>query len=175
MSLRNTLNRLMRVVIEEVERNPRFEAALNDALGASSSKREQPKEDRAAVPATGAAEAKRGKNRRPPAALDPVHVVRDGETALRAALEKLSLDQLRDIVAEYGMDSARLVMKWIDPARVIDRIVELSITRARKGDAFRRPADDPQPSSSAGQSSPAVPPADPHPHILQKGVPPTKP
>jgi len=63
------------------------------------------------------------------------------ELALRSALEKLSLNQLRDIVAEYGMDPGRLVMKWMAPERVIDRIVEISSARAHKGDAFRKPSE----------------------------------
>ncbi|HEF4747429.1 TPA: hypothetical protein SAO13_001387 [Burkholderia multivorans] len=174
MSLRNTLNRLMRVVIEEAERNPEFEAALNEALGAQSlSKRKQPKEAHSTESSGG--EFKRGKNRRPPAALDPVQVVRDGETALRAALEKLSLDQLRDIVAEYGMDPSRLVMKWVDSARVIDRIVELSTARARKGDAFRKPTDDPQQSHPEEPGSPAAASGDTPPNISSEGEPPLKP
>ena len=143
MSLRNTLNRLMRVVIEEAERNPDFEAALNDALGSTPSKRKPSKTE--ALDHVEDGEAKRGKNRRAPAALDPVQVVRDGEPVLRIALEKLSLEQLRDIVAEYGMDPGRLVMKWNTSERVIDRIVEMSIARAHKGSAFRKPTDESAP------------------------------
>ena len=141
MRLRDTLNRLARVVIEEAERNPTFEAALVDALGAPLTKRSPPKTD---VPAAQVshADAKRGKNRRPLAALDPIQVVRDGVPVLRDALEKLTLDQLRDIVAEYGMDPGRLVIKWNTPERVIDRIVEMSVARAHKGSAFRKPADE---------------------------------
>lgn len=141
MSLRNILNRLMRVVIEEAERNPEFEAALNDALETTVAKRKSTKGN-APVGSTDSSDAKRGKNRRAPALLDPVQIVRDGEPALRNVLEKLSLDQLRDIVAEYGMDPGRLVMKWVAPERVIDRIVEMSVTRAHKGSAFRKPSDE---------------------------------
>jgi hypothetical protein len=155
VSLRNTLNRLMRVVIDEAERNPGFEAALSEALdGQPSGKRKQPKEAYATESTSG--EGKRGRNRRTPAVLDPVQVVRDGENALRTALETLSLDQLRDIVAEFGMDSSRLVMKWVDPARVIDRIVELSTARARKGDAFRKSADEPQQPHNERSDSPGA-------------------
>lgn len=139
MSLRNTLNRLMRVVIEEAEHNPDFEAALNEALGFTPSKRKSTKTE--GIEQADDGEAKRGKNRRAPAMLDPVQVVRHGEKALVTALEKLTLDQLRDIVAEYGMDPGRLVMKWNTPERVIDRIVEMSVARAHKGSAFRKPAD----------------------------------
>ncbi|MGC8210072.1 hypothetical protein [Ralstonia pseudosolanacearum] len=174
MSLRNTLNRLTRVVIEEAERNPEFEAALNDALGNSPlDKRKQPKDRPVAEPPGG--DAKRGKNRRPPAALDPVQVVRDGESVLRAALEKLSLDQLRDIVAEYGMDPSRLVMKWVDSARVVDRIVELSTARARKGDAFRKPADDSQAPDSVATGGPEASSGNTPSNNSSGGEPPLKP
>ena len=57
--------------------------------------------------------------------------------ALRSQLSALSLDQLRDVVAEYGMDQGKLVMKWKDPVRVMDRIVEIALARAQKGHAFR--------------------------------------
>lgn len=152
MSLRNTLNRLMRVVIEEAERNPDFEAALNDALGSTPSKRRPARPEGLGHVEDG--ETKRGKNRRAPAALDPVQIVRDGEPALRIALEKLSLEQLRDIVAEYGMDPGRLVMKWNATERVIDRIVEMAIARAHKGNAFRKPADEPAPSTTGIDETP---------------------
>jgi hypothetical protein len=164
----------MRVVIEEAERNPEFEAALNDALGASLGKQKLPKDSYEDGPAK-TSNAKRGKNRRPPAALDPIQVVREGEIALRAALESLSLDQLRDIVAEYGMDPTRLVMKWVDAPRVIDRIVELSTARARKGDAFRKPADDLPPSPSIEPNSLAEPQADSPSGIASEGESPIKP
>lgn len=154
MNLRNTLNRLMKVVIDEAERNPDFEAALIDALSSSTQgKRKAPKEEPLGPVDEG--ELKRGKNRRASALLDPVQVVRDGEPALRSALEALSLEQLRDIVAEYGMDPGRLVMKWNTPERVIDRIVEMSVARAHKGNAFRKPADEPASPANAADETQA--------------------
>ncbi len=80
---------------------------------------------------------KRKGGRRAPAVLDPVELASRGESALREGLRVLTLEQLRDIVAEYGMDSGKLVMKWKDIDRVTDRIVELALARAIKGDAFR--------------------------------------
>ncbi len=138
MKLRSILNRLVSVVADEAERNPTFEAALSEALGTGPKRK--PDEGRHASESHDGEGLKRGKNRRPPASLDPVQVFREGELALRSALEKLTLDQLRDIIAEYGMDPGRQVMKWKAPERVIDRIVEMSTTRAHKGDAFRKPA-----------------------------------
>lgn len=161
MNLRNILMRLVRVVTEEVERNPAFEAALNEALGIAPKRK--PDEARHTQESLDDEGLKRGKNRRSPAMLDPVQVVREGEPALRSALEKLSLDQLRDIIAEYGMDPGRQVMKWKAPERVIDRVVEMSTTRARKGDAFRKPAG-PQliPADEATTPLLALPIAPPH-------------
>jgi hypothetical protein len=60
-----------------------------------------------------------------------------GRDNLRNALAPLDLERLKDIVAQFGMDPSKLVMKWKDRDRVAEHIVETSITRATKGDAFR--------------------------------------
>ncbi len=68
--------------------------------------------------------------------LDPIELARHGDAVLRARLAELNLEQLKDIVADYGMDTGRLVLKWKTPERIINRIVEVSIGRARKGEGF---------------------------------------
>lgn len=76
--------------------------------------------------------------RRQPGPIDPFTIyATDGESALRAVLGGLDLEQLRDIIAEHGMDHDRLAMKWKTDSRVIDRIVEKVATRSSKGSAFR--------------------------------------
>ncbi|QQP94999.1 hypothetical protein [Lysobacter enzymogenes] len=155
MSVKNILNRVVRAVIEEAERNPDFESALIEALSPASAKRKGSK-DGGGKPATEVDDIKRGKNRRNPAAFDPVQLIRDGEPVLRRALEKLSLEQLRDIVADYGMDPGRLVMKWNTPERVVDRIVEMSVARAQKGNAFRKPVEDHSPPTPAEDATRTV-------------------
>lgn len=71
---------------------------------------------------------------------DPFEVyAQHGEARLRERLSSLELEQLRDIVAEHGMDTDRLAMKWRDPGRVVDRIIDRVVDRAAKGDAFRPP------------------------------------
>lgn len=138
--LRQRLESLLNVVMEEASRNSEFEARLLKSLDGKL----EPKGGADSQPAQ-AADADttevRPKNRRAKAVLEPVSLIREGEDVLRAELEKLDLEQLRDIVAEYGMDSGRLVMKWVRTSRVIDRIVEISSTRATKGHAFRRQED----------------------------------
>ena len=54
-----------------------------------------------------------------------------------AELAYLDLEELRNIVAQFGMDPRRLVMKWKDAQRVREHVVATTIQRSRKGDAFR--------------------------------------
>lgn len=78
--------------------------------------------------------------------IDPFAVFAEtGETGLRSSLSELGLEQLRDIVSEHGMDHDRLALKWKDPGRVIDRIVERVESRTAKGAAFRGRPEQPAP------------------------------
>jgi hypothetical protein len=158
------LTSLIRVVIEEAERNPDFESRIRDALGnigkatseaSKTSKGESLNQELSGVGASNISGGRRASNRRPQALLDPVRFAREGEQVLRAELSKLNLGQLLDIVADYGMDPGKLVMKWKAPDRVIERIVEVSLSRAHKGDAFRTKAnaDNVQEHSSSSKES----------------------
>ena len=122
MNIKRTLNELVRAVVDEAERNPEFARRIEEALGILE-KRKTPNLPRA-------------KHRRTPAALDPVELARQGEAVLRARLAELNLEQLKDVVADYGMDPGKLVLKWKTADRIIDRIVEVSIGRVRKGEGF---------------------------------------
>ena len=131
MKVRKVLLDLARVVADQAERNPAFAEQIAVALGLNDKPTARPAAEKRPV------QTARPRNRRPAAILDPIELARSGEAALRSGLAPLSLDQLRDIVADYGMDSGKLVMKWKDAERVADRIVELALARAQKGDAFR--------------------------------------
>ena len=144
MSLRTILIDLANAISDEAERNSEFSERLQTVLQ-SIEKSTQP----AAAPTTQSTARRpvrrrarrttnqRPANRRPAAVLDPIELAVKGEDVLRKALEPLALDQLKDIVADYGMDQDKLAMKWKTPDRVIDRIVDTSLRRAYKGDAFR--------------------------------------
>jgi hypothetical protein len=80
---------------------------------------------------------RRSRNRRAAAALDPYSLFPLGEEHLRSALLKLSVDQLKDIISEYAMDSSRLALKWKVASRLADFIVTTARARLEKGDAFR--------------------------------------
>jgi hydroxymethylpyrimidine/phosphomethylpyrimidine kinase len=98
VKLRTKLMNLAKAVADQAERDPEFAARLTEIVDADAA----PKAKAGARP----------KNRRTPAVLDPVAVARQGEPVLRERLAALSFEQLRDIVADYGMDPGKLVMKW---------------------------------------------------------------
>jgi len=107
-------------VAAEASKTPRFANSLARAL-------------REPAPSSGPPERPKRANRRTPGSLDPFAIYAEREeSGLRNRLAAL-----RDVVAEYGMDNDRLAMKWKDPQRVIDRIVDRVATRATKGSAFR--------------------------------------
>jgi hypothetical protein len=139
MTIRESLLKLIEVVADEAERNSAFRrriekvlvARQTDTLIAEDRVGKSKSPDRSVVDS-----ARRG-GRRALAVLDPLGLARQGEDVLRRELASLNVEQLKDIVAEYGMDPGKLVMKWKDTSRIIDRIVELSLARSTKGDAFR--------------------------------------
>lgn len=122
MSLKTILSELLRAVVDEAERNPEFARRIEEVLGLQ----EKPKKVSSSRPI----------NRRSSAVLDPIEVARLGEATLRRRLQELNLEQLRDVVADYGMDPGKLVMKWKTRDRVVDRVVEISMGRVRKGEGF---------------------------------------
>ena len=108
---------MFREVVAEAERNADFAARLDRAVAT-----EPPRKS------TG---------RRAPGRLDPFDILASGEDTLRLRLRELSLEELKDIVAEHGMDHTRLAMRWRRPERLIDLIVNETKSRLAKGDAFR--------------------------------------
>lgn len=133
MTLKRTLSALVNVIVDEAARNPDFNSRIEAALGVARPVPPPP----AKTSAVKQQDEKRKGGRRTPAVLDPIDLARHGEAELRNRLAALDLEKLLDVVAQYGMDPGKLVMKWKDRERVIDRIVEVAQGRATKGDAFR--------------------------------------
>ena len=132
MKLRKVLADLARAISDAAERNPDFQRRMAAALGIG----DEPARREPRALGEGGGDG-RPKNRRPPAAVDPVELVRSGEQALRSRLGGLSVEQLKDIVADHGMDPGKLITKWKTADRIVERIVEISLARSQKGDAFR--------------------------------------
>lgn len=95
--------------------------------------------------------------RRAPGVIDPFARFREGEETLRNELEKLDVEQLKDIIAEHGMDSAKLAMRWKSRERLTDLIVKTVASRSRKGDAFRSRPDNVDEEDDAGGTKPEAP------------------
>jgi hypothetical protein len=108
-------------ILREARSNPTFADSLTRALGSDE------------------AVQRRRAGRRPAGVLDPLTLYQRGEDELRRQLQGLDIEQLKDIVAEHGMDSSKLAMKWKAHGRLIDLIVAMTKARLGKGDAFRAP------------------------------------
>lgn len=81
---------------------------------------------------------KRQPSRRNPAIVDPFALYQQGgEAEVQQQLERLEIEQLKDIIAEHGMDSTRKAMTWKKPQRLVELIIQTVSRRARRGDAFR--------------------------------------
>lgn len=78
------------------------------------------------------------RNRRDPGKINPFELFQQGDNALYEALASLSIDELKDIIAENGMDTAKLAMKWKDRDRLEKHIVEATQRRSTKGEAFAK-------------------------------------
>jgi len=125
MTIQSKLVRLAKAIDAQAKRDPEFARVLDDILSSPPSQKAN-------------TAASRPKNRRAPSVFNPIELARDGDTVLRQKLSDLSIEQLKDMVAEHGMDPGKLVMKWKSTDKIIDRIIDISLSRAQKGDAFRR-------------------------------------
>lgn len=81
-------------------------------------------------------DAPKRRNRRAPAKLDPFALLEFGEDVLSGELAKLNIDELKDIVSEYGMDTSRLALKWKNRQRLETLIIDATKRKASHGDAF---------------------------------------
>jgi hypothetical protein len=129
---------LTAVLAGELGRNARFAKRLSEVLLPDQGSKAvllRGRGTKATPPPTAAR-----RSRREPGPWDPYIVFAEfGEAGLRERLIALDLEQLRNIIAEHGMDTDRLAMKWRRPERVVNRIVDRVVERTAKGDGFRRP------------------------------------
>ncbi|WP_426348677.1 hypothetical protein ACPWSR_13095 [Alloiococcus sp. CFN-8] len=79
--------------------------------------------------------SKRG-NRRNPAKVNPFDLLEQGVEVLKAGLDPLDIEELKDIIAENGMDTAKLAMKWKNRSRLINHIIDTTQRRYLRGEAF---------------------------------------
>ena len=114
------------MIVDEAEKNEEFAEALSRIFN-NETPEKRTKDN------TG---EKRASNRRDKAVLDPIKLAENGELTADI-LSPLIEKELKDIIADFGMDPSRLAMKWKDKEKLIQLILDTSIRRASKGDAFR--------------------------------------
>ncbi|WP_368250065.1 hypothetical protein [Fusicatenibacter saccharivorans] len=124
--LKKNMKALFDLIVDEAEKNEEFAEALSRIFN-NETPEKKTKDN------TG---EKRASNRRDKAVLDPIKLAEDGELTADM-LSPLTEKELKDIVADYGMDPSKLAMKWRDKERLIQLILDTSFRRASKGDAFR--------------------------------------
>ena len=140
--LAELLTKLAAAVADEASHNVRFRSRLSDVLNISCPQSALAATDGAVPvnrpPSVGASKPQVKRGRRAPGPWDPFTVYAElGEPGLRDRLNALELEQLRDIIAEHGMNHDGKAMRWKTADRVVGRIVERVVDRAAKGDAFR--------------------------------------
>lgn len=78
------------------------------------------------------------RRRRRPSPLDPYAVAAsDGVEGLREHLQPFDIEELKDVIAEYGMNHDGRAMSWKDRHRLVERILEKADFGATQGNAFR--------------------------------------
>jgi hypothetical protein len=108
-------------VMRQLDENPRFAERMAAAIEADRVRQQKSKHP----------------HRRAPGPFDPFEIYQGGETELRDRLATLSVEQLKDIVAEHRMDHTQLARKWKTRERLIDFVVRVVADSSRKRDAFR--------------------------------------
>ena len=125
-NLKKNMKALFGLIVDEAERNEDFAEEVSKIFINGASEKNNKVN-------TG---EKRASNRRDKAVIDPIKLAENDELSVEV-LASLSEKELKDIVADYGMDSSKLAMKWKDKDRLIQLILDTSIRRASKGNAFR--------------------------------------
>jgi hypothetical protein len=141
--LAQRLDRFFFAVVDQAATDPSFAAALTAAMVNDPVAESRRSARSGGVKSTPPPAAKPGGTlptrggRRAAGPFDPHELYAENEDALRRRLNDCDIEQLKNIVAEHGMDHDRLAMKWKTPDRLIERIVDTVAARARKGEAFR--------------------------------------
>lgn len=136
MGIHKKLKAVFNELLAEIERNDQLRDKLTGILE---------------IPAAHIEPRPRRSARRKPGRFDPMALHREHPEDLMRRLNELTIDELKDIIAENGMDRTKLAMKWKTKDRLIELIVSTVKSRALKGDVFRTP---PAGQTNEGQAGP---------------------
>jgi hypothetical protein len=126
MNTEDKLKRIFAVLLKAAQKDPKalanIEQIFNESSVAISGEPSRPP---------------RPKNRRNAAPFYPFLVYQEGDGMLLKRLRELDIEALRDMLAEFGMDPAKLAMKWKSTERIVEHILSTVQSRLPRGDAFR--------------------------------------
>ncbi len=154
MKIETQLAQLFNVIMQEMKTNNEFAEKIRGIFNAGEQESDQRSGSRRgrknremstehadknakAIPTSSTSKSRSRK--RNPALFNPETILEQhGEETLLDSLNQLEMDQLKDMVSEFGMDPAKKVMKWKKKERFVAHIFEVAHHRVKKGVAFRR-------------------------------------
>lgn len=135
----DNLERVFAEVIREARRNASFASRLRRAGNSGVTDSLTTRAKGRHVEASAAPVTAGRRHRRAPPMIDALAIYQqEGEDRLRSALTALTVEQLKDVVAEHGMDTHKLAMKWRSRERLEHLIVTSIRERLAKGSVFRQ-------------------------------------
>ncbi|WP_052124030.1 hypothetical protein [Ureibacillus manganicus] len=154
MKIETQLAQLFEVIMQEVRTNNVFAEKVRGIFNGNEEESHQisgsrgrrkdraistisPDENTSALPSS--TTSKKSTRKRNAALFNPETLLEQcGESELLDLLNQLEVDQLKDIVSEYGMDPGKRVMRWRKKENLVNHIVEVADNRLKKGSAFRK-------------------------------------
>lgn len=79
---------------------------------------------------------KKKKSTRNPAKINPIHLWEEGEEKLREEVVKLDVEELKDVIAEFGLDPKKSANRLKKREKLEELIFEGAKRTATRGDAF---------------------------------------
>ncbi|WP_141096037.1 hypothetical protein [Ureibacillus massiliensis] len=147
MNIEMKLLELFKVILQEINVNKEFAKKIETVFtekefGKYEQKKQttrKPKLETIASSTNTSTTGKKRARKRKPALFNPEIVLSEkGKEGLFESLNQLEIDQLKDIVSEYGMDPAKKVMRWRTKEKIVTHILEVTNNWVQKGEAFRR-------------------------------------
>lgn len=121
---RQKLMKLTELVLAEMESNPGFAEKIGALLG-------EPSPEKKA--------AKKTSQKRSPSRIHPYEIAKKGARALEDALNGLDVEELKDTIQQYDMDTTGKAMRLRKKEALIDHILLVAERRGKKGDVFMGP------------------------------------
>ena len=112
------LQDIIAAVIEETNINNEFRQKIENIINPPGKKATKPR-------------SKRNKG-----LIDPYVAIKQGRDSLSLKLGELTVEQLKDVISEHGLDATKNSMRWKKKERLIELIIQKSENRISMGEVF---------------------------------------